>query len=642
MNGNDSTTRPRPRPRTRRTIHCCRFEDGDAFDLEPQKVVLGDDDDDDGDSDESPGMVHANINVHQVQASTLERALSRRLAVAENDNDDDDDEDVVQFLPRYDAHWLHCTPPVHAISSTTATATAGSTSSPMMMTLLGIFEDEGDEDAELNVTLYTATATGTTTPQLSCTCQAPHSDWKPQPRPESCSASQQVEVEAQAQGIALSWIDLRQNLPVPLLTSEAGVVHFLRSVLTEARHVASSPWVVEPQPEFTVASTSNSTSTSTWPPDMVVLVLPAPLAILQDFRVSDACPSWFLHGYATCDELELPELLNWNHPAGGEPFWNSTSVGENPAAPATLYTYKQLKPRPRLSRQHPLAQDASSAITTTTIGCLWETVPPPPPPPPSSSLSEQTQRQAQRQRQRQEPTYRLVGPPYVNFFQNYSERVHQLFSEQALQVFTKEALNIPQWTPWPETQHYKATTTTSSSSAGGKPWTVFPLCYCFPSNAPERLTWVEATKSHCPETCRLLHDILGTTLRTALFSQLEAGTILSAHTGWADLANYVLRLHIPLVVPQQQAGLCGTWVDGCVETHHVGRPLLFDDSKIHRAFNYCSKQHNNNTNNNNNNNETRIVLIVDLERPSHLPMGHATGGHSEELDAFIQQMSMPI
>ena len=70
---------------------------------------------------------------------------------------------------------------------------------------------------------------------------------------------------------------------------------------------------------------------------------------------------------------------------------------------------------------------------------------------------------------------------------------------------------------------------------------------------------------------------------------------------------------------------------------HVGRrmcsntskdqPLLFDDSKIHRAFNYSS-------------NESRIVLIVDLERPNTLPLGCATGGHSEGLDSFIQQMQI--
>jgi Aspartyl/Asparaginyl beta-hydroxylase len=61
-----------------------------------------------------------------------------------------------------------------------------------------------------------------------------------------------------------------------------------------------------------------------------------------------------------------------------------------------------------------------------------------------------------------------------------------------------------------------------------------------------------------------------------------------------------------------------------VETHSVGRPLCFDDSKIHRAFNYSKSP--------------RIVLILDLVRPSYLPLGTATGGHSDELDNFIAQM----
>ena len=132
-------------------------------------------------------------------------------------------------------------------------------------------------------------------------------------------------------------------------------------------------------------------------------------------------------------------------------------------------------------------------------------------------------------------------------------------------------------------------------------------------------------------------------LRTALFSQLAPGSVLEEHTGWADLANHVLRLHIPLIVPTNNSNssnidnnndndnsnddLCGTWVDGCVETHAVGRPLLFDDSKIHRAFNYSDGN--------------RIVLIVDIARPERLPLGTAESGHTDELDAFIQQMNIP-
>lgn len=90
------------------------------------------------------------------------------------------------------------------------------------------------------------------------------------------------------------------------------------------------------------------------------------------------------------------------------------------------------------------------------------------------------------------------------------------------------------------------------------------------------------------------------------------------------------QVHVPLVVPGDDAGgndnfsagLCGAWVDGCVETHDASRVLCFDDSKVHRAFNYSE--------------EERVVLILDLARPGDLPTGTATGGHSNELDAFIQ------
>ena len=124
-----------------------------------------------------------------------------------------------------------------------------------------------------------------------------------------------------------------------------------------------------------------------------------------------------------------------------------------------------------------------------------------------------------------------------------------------------------------------------------------------------------------------LLEALGPTLRTALFSRLEPRTTLSAHTGWADLANHVLRVHIPLIIPEGEddLGLCGTWVDGCVETHRMGEVVCFDDSKVHRAFNYTNKE--------------RIVLIVDLARTDVLPFGTATGGHTDELDKFIKELT---
>ena len=97
-----------------------------------------------------------------------------------------------------------------------------------------------------------------------------------------------------------------------------------------------------------------------------------------------------------------------------------------------------------------------------------------------------------------------------------------------------------------------------------------------------------------------------------------------------------MRIHIPLILQgddedeesDQDPGLCGVWVDGCVETHEYGRLLCFDDSKTHWAFNYSSRD--------------RIILILDLARPNDLPVGTATGGHSEELDKFIEQMGGQI
>jgi len=103
----------------------------------------------------------------------------------------------------------------------------------------------------------------------------------------------------------------------------------------------------------------------------------------------------------------------------------------------------------------------------------------------------------------------------------------------------------------------------------------------------------------------------------------------SSTTGWSDLANHVLRVHIPLIIPTGgiNTGLCGTWVDGCVETHENGKIICFDDSKTHRAFNYSDDE--------------RIVLIIDLARPidQGFPVGTSSGGHTNELDAFIQQFS---
>jgi aspartyl/asparaginyl beta-hydroxylase (cupin superfamily) len=193
----------------------------------------------------------------------------------------------------------------------------------------------------------------------------------------------------------------------------------------------------------------------------------------------------------------------------------------------------------------------------------------------------------------------------------------------------EEARRIPQWTAWPEKTHYQSEYDESDhiDSAYPASWTVFPLCHTFPASDVSKRKFIPLTTGFVPKTTELLQS-LGPVLRTALFSRLEPRTTLGAHTGWSDLANHVLRVHIPLSVPADRGhdGLCGTWVDGCVETHRNGRIISFDDSKTHRAFNYSD--------------EDRIVLILDLARPDEgFPMGTSTGGHTDELDKFINQFA---
>lgn len=58
-----------------------------------------------------------------------------------------------------------------------------------------------------------------------------------------------------------------------------------------------------------------------------------------------------------------------------------------------------------------------------------------------------------------------------------------------------------------------------------------------------------------------------------------------------------------------------------VRCHAEGEIIVFDDSKLHKAFNESTTE--------------RLVLIVDILRPPGIPLGTAEGGHTPELDAFI-------
>ena len=70
---------------------------------------------------------------------------------------------------------------------------------------------------------------------------------------------------------------------------------------------------------------------------------------------------------------------------------------------------------------------------------------------------------------------------------------------------------------------------------------------------------------------------------------------------------------------------CAVWVDGEVEYHETGKIVVFDDSKLHKAYNESD--------------ETRIVLIVDLARPEGMLPGCARGTMTPELTNLIEFFS---
>ena len=202
----------------------------------------------------------------------------------------------------------------------------------------------------------------------------------------------------------------------------------------------------------------------------------------------------------------------------------------------------------------------------------------------------------------------IVSKEYYNWQEIYPEL--KILLDNINDLIT-ESETISTWVPWPE-DHYTT----------GSDWTVFPFLHTFPASDISKMTWIQSTSLHCPKTLSLLKRIPN--IRTALFSRLGPGTKLSYHTGWADLANYVLRCHINIKIPNpEEDGLCGLCVNEIIEYHRQGDIIVFDDSKKHYAFN--------------DSNSDRIVLIVDILRPLSIPLGTAVGGHTNELDKFVSK-----
>ena len=198
---------------------------------------------------------------------------------------------------------------------------------------------------------------------------------------------------------------------------------------------------------------------------------------------------------------------------------------------------------------------------------------------------------------------------------------------QQIQLEWENVVDLPETIDSPETS-YDSTSQT---------WKNFWLVHSFPANISELTTWMVNNCQLVPKTAALLKQIPG--IRDAFFSQLGPGVVLDEHYGYADQSNYVLRCHIPLILPNEknnekedqkekkkdedededeekerelgsnkETRPCYIEVEGERRYHALNNAIVFDDSRLHSAGNLSSHQ-------------GRTVLIIDIDRPSHVKLG---------------------
>ena len=235
---------------------------------------------------------------------------------------------------------------------------------------------------------------------------------------------------------------------------------------------------------------------------------------LLHFRTGDAAPGHFLHSTARLRGGSQFVLDLVGRADAGEEVARASSNENGTSSSTLMLVYRPLPPRDDLSPCASRDEDAGQYA-----GCLRETYLAPAGPDAGPASRPPIAR------------HRPVAPPYQSHAQEYPGLLDAVL--RRLDAVREEARRIPRWTAWPEQNHY----------ADDAAWTVFPLCYTFPGHDVTRRTWLEKTCVWVPDTTRLLRG-LGPALRTALFSRLGPRTGLGTHTGWADLANHVLRVRL--------------------------------------------------------------------------------------------------
>ena len=228
--------------------------------------------------------------------------------------------------------------------------------------------------------------------------------------------------------------------------------------------------------------------------------------------------------------------------------------------------------------------------------------------------------------------FQIITNPNINiqFQQEFYDK--SIFPELDLinnSIIKKELIQyihtINNWTEWPEHELWKNNNTNLNSNSNSNTnsnisWTIIPLI------AFGKLC--EKNAKLFPNTLNQLKKIPN--LITAGFSKLGPGTKLSYHKGWAKLSNNVLRCHLGLIVPENKCMIMVTRNNNYSNLSNIkamyqqeNKWIIFDDSLYHSASN--------------NSESYRIVLILDIKRPTNIMTGTSNIEYSEELDNFMNE-----
>ena len=181
--------------------------------------------------------------------------------------------------------------------------------------------------------------------------------------------------------------------------------------------------------------------------------------------------------------------------------------------------------------------------------------------------------------------------------------LNNLIDYKIIQKEVISILNPTLWVNWPEDYLL--------NSKENNKWTVYPLM-AFGK-------WSINNIKKCSKTYEMLKYIPG--LVNAGFSRFSPGTLLHPHQGYANLSNYILRCHLGIIVPRMSNLYC----DNKKEKQEEGKWIIFDDSKEHYADNLGDSD--------------RIVLLLDIKRPSNVEIGKSLVNDTSELKSFMNEFN---